>query len=81
MAKTHYYPYHDDDAEFGACGTYLAESSNVSGFWHMVNCKRCLKRRADIENAVRIDEEHIINQMGSMAEFFAKENNSDISHK
>lgn len=79
MGKTHFDPYEDDYTERGACGTLLGESSHTSMHWPNVNCKICIKRRADIEKSVAIDEENIINQMGSMAAFFAKEKQQEQS--
>lgn len=79
-ARTHYDPYLDEYAEHGACGKLLGENSKTSNHWLQVNCKLCLKRRADIERSVAFDEENIINQMASMVEFFNNEKEAAGAH-
>lgn len=74
MAKTHYYPYSDDECEYGACGTYLSEYSGVTMNWPNVTCKKCVKQRENIEKSLAFDEEQILKQMAGMVDFWNKEN-------
>lgn len=73
--RTHYYPnglarYDSDGHDFveqGPCGTWLGETSELSGDWNRVDCKRCLKDRPAITASSEAEERAIIEQMGDMA--------------
>lgn len=53
------------------CG-YTSEKSieNATDYWEDVTCKKCLNLKENYEKCQQIEEEHIVNQMGDMAEFF-----------
>lgn len=73
--RTHYYPnglarYDSDGHDFveqGPCGTWLGETSELSGDWNQVDCKRCLKDRPAITASCEAEERAIVEQMGDMA--------------
>lgn len=75
--RTHYYPpglarYDSDGHDYverGPCGTWLGETSELSGDWARVDCKRCLKDRPAITASSQAEERAIVQQMGDMAEF------------
>lgn len=77
--RTHYSPdglaRGDSDGDFverGPCGTWLSESSNLSGDWSRVDCKRCLKDRPAITASSEAEERAIVEQMGDMATHFRR---------
>lgn len=78
--KTHYYPdclarYDSDGSEFverGPCGTWLGETSELSGDWNRVDCKRCLKDRPAITASSKAEEAAIVEQMGDMVAYFRR---------
>ena len=71
---THFAPFTDlEDVEQGPCGTWLGESSELSGDWAMVNCRLCKRRRARIIAAAADEERFIVEQMGHMAAFMRAE--------
>ncbi|MCO8161050.1 hypothetical protein NJC40_03575 [Pseudomonas sp. 21LCFQ02] len=69
--KTHYCPRPQDDEceEQAACGTWLGESSSLSGDWALVDCRRCIKGKEKITQSVATEEAAIVQQMGDMANF------------
>lgn len=68
--KTHYCPHPQDESEEQAvCGTWLGESSNLSGEWPRVDCRRCIKSKEKITLSVAAEESAIVQQMGDMADF------------
>lgn len=57
-----------------ACGcTGEKAIENATGDWDEVDCLNCLKVKNRVIEERKKDEEHIINDMGMMAEFFKKE--------
>lgn len=76
--STHYYPdclarYDSDGSDFverGSCGTWLGETSELSGDWGRVDCKRCLKDRTSITDNTEAEGRAIVEQMGDMAAYF-----------
>ena len=72
--KTHFAPFTDlEDVEQAPCGTWLGESSELSGDWAMVDCQLCKKRRERITAAAAEEERFIVEQMGDMAAFMRAE--------
>jgi hypothetical protein len=72
--KTHFAPFTDlDDLEQAPCGTWLGESSELSGDWAMVDCRLCKKRRERIIAGAADEEHFIVEQMGDMAAFMLAE--------
>ncbi|ESW39344.1 TPA: hypothetical protein ACG5DM_002043 [Pseudomonas putida] len=68
--KTHFAPFTDlEDLEQAPCGTWLGESSELSGDWAMVDCLLCQKHKAKITAAAEDEERFIVEQMGDMAAF------------
>ncbi|MGN8259458.1 hypothetical protein ACLEJW_09010 [Pseudomonas sp. SMSB3] len=68
--KTHFAPFTDlDDLEQAPCGTWLGESSELSGDWAKVDCQRCHKLKSSITKALAAEEHTIVEQMGDMAAF------------
>ncbi|AXA25691.1 hypothetical protein [Pseudomonas putida] len=68
--KTHFAPFTDlDDIEQAPCGTWLGESSELSGDWTMVDCRLCQKRKERIIAAAADGERFIVEQMGDMAAY------------
>ncbi|HEN8726635.1 TPA: hypothetical protein U8214_000482 [Pseudomonas putida] len=71
---THFAPFTDlDDLEQAPCGTWLGESSELSGDWALVDCRLCTKRRERIIAAAADEERFIVEQMGDMAAFMRAE--------
>ena len=68
--STHYDPYPEADeiGERAVCGVLIGDSSRLSDDWVAVDCKRCLRRRVNIERAIADEEFFIVEQMGHMAE-------------
>ena len=69
--KTHF-----GDVEYGewsVCNT-LPEDVELTDDWSEVTCKRCLKKKQRYLELERVNEEHIIREMGDMADFFNKYN-------
>lgn len=75
--RTHYYPpglarYDADGHDYverGPCGTWLGESSELSGDWSLVDCKLCLKDRPAITASSEAEGRAIVQQIGEMADF------------
>ncbi|MGW7235814.1 hypothetical protein ACWGIE_21900 [Pseudomonas fulva] len=68
--KTHFTPFTDpEDVEQAPCGTWLGESSKLSGDWANVDCRLCQKRKNNIIKAAAVEERAIVKQMGDMAAF------------
>lgn len=68
--KTHFAPFTDpEDVEQAPCGTCLGKSSELSGDWAKVDCRRCHKRKSSITKAIAAEEHAIVEQMGDMAAF------------
>ncbi|MBK4999497.1 hypothetical protein IAE37_001773 [Pseudomonas sp. S31] len=68
--KTHFAPFTDlEDLEQAPCGTWLGESSELSGDWTMVDCRLCKKRKERIASAAAAEDRAIVEQMGNMATF------------
>lgn len=68
--KTHFAPFTDlEDVEQAPCGTWLGESSELSGDWAKVDCRRCHKRKSSITKAIAAEEHAMVEQMGDMAAF------------
>ncbi|MBF8764165.1 hypothetical protein IR009_02880 [Pseudomonas putida] len=68
--KTHFAPFTDpEDVEQAPCGTWLGESSELSGDWTNVDCRLCQKRKKNIIKAAAVEERAIVEQMGDMAAF------------
>ncbi len=66
--KTHFAPFSDlEDVEQAPCGTWLGESSDLTGDWTMVDCRLCHKRKERITSAAAAEERAIVEQMGDMA--------------
>lgn len=71
---THFAPFTDlEDIEQAPCGTWLGESSELSGDWAMVGCQLCKKRQERIIAAAADEERFIVEQMGDMAAFVRAE--------
>lgn len=71
---THFAPFTDlEDVEQAPCGTWLGESSELSGYWAMVDCRLCQKRKSNITKAAAAEERAIVEQMGEMADFMRAE--------
>jgi len=74
--KTHFAPFTDLDAiEQAPCGTWLAESSELSGDWAMVDCL-LQARKEKIIAAAAAEERAIVEQMGDMAAFMRAEDST-----
>lgn len=75
MAKSHFFPYIDntEDLEFAPCGTRLGETGEITGIWDRVTCKRCMRRKHWINQAIEAEERAIVQQMGDMADFMSKQ--------
>ncbi|WP_252088767.1 hypothetical protein [Pseudomonas sp. MWU13-3659] len=68
--KTHFAPFTDlDDLEQAPCGTWLGDTSELSGEWSKVDCLLCQKRKDRIIAAAAAEESAIVEQMGEMAEW------------
>lgn len=68
----HFYPYQDDDeADQAPCGTWLGDSSELTGNWALVDCRRCLNNKPKIMAGHAGNEAAIIAQMGDMARHMA----------
>ncbi|WP_349975147.1 hypothetical protein [Pseudomonas sp. WHRI 8519] len=66
--KTHFVPFTDlEDVEQASCGTWLGESSELSGDWAEVDCLLCQKHKTKIIAAAEAEERFIVEQMGDMA--------------
>ncbi|HGY4969965.1 TPA: hypothetical protein ACNV20_002932 [Pseudomonas putida] len=77
--KTHFAPFTDlEDLEQAPCGTWLGQSSELSGDWAMVDCRLCKKRRARIIAATADEERFIVEQMGDMAAFMRAEDSAPL---
>ncbi|MAB24945.1 MAG: hypothetical protein CMK78_11440 [Pseudomonadales bacterium] len=72
--KTHYMPYQyeTEDIERAPCGTWLGEDSGVTGILEIVTCAKCIKKSAKILQSAKTQEEAILAQMGSMADFMRR---------
>lgn len=78
---THFDPQPNDDAADQApCGTWLGDSSELSGNWAHVDCRLCLKRKPKIMAAHSMEESDIIEQMGDMAAYFRR-NSGDSNER
>lgn len=72
--KTHYYPYgFYEDEERAPCGTWFGDESSVSVDWKRVTCGHCKRRKSRIIGAIADTEKDIVDQMGDMADFMAKQ--------
>lgn len=72
--KTHFHPWGlSDDAEIAPCGTWMGESSNMSGEWARVDCARCQKQKTKIMAVYKAEEPAIVEQKGDMAHFMSKQ--------
>lgn len=72
--KTHFAPFTDlEDLEQAPCGTWLGESSELSGDWAKVDCRLCQMRKERITRSAAAEECAIIHQMGNMADFMRVE--------
>ncbi|MGK0158860.1 hypothetical protein [Pseudomonas mosselii] len=72
--KTHFAPFTDlDDIEQASCGTWLGESSELSGDWARVDCRLCQARKETITKSAAAEELAIVEQMGDMAAFMREE--------
>ncbi|WAH56567.1 hypothetical protein LZ023_26675 [Pseudomonas silvicola] len=72
--KTHYCPHPQDESEEQAvCGTWLGETSNLSGEWSLVDCQRCVRGKKKISASVAAEEDAIVQQMGDMANFMREQ--------
>ncbi|MGO0633407.1 hypothetical protein ACTORR_25865 [Pseudomonas sp. SAR267] len=79
--KTHFAPFTDlEDLEQAPCGTWLGESSELSGDWAMVDCRLCQKRKERIIAAAADEERFIVEQMGDMAAFMRVEDSPAKEH-
>ncbi|HFQ8053601.1 TPA: hypothetical protein ACHTCR_005490 [Pseudomonas putida] len=68
--KTHFAPFTDlEDLEQAPCGSWLGDTSELSGDWAEVDCLLCKKRRERIIAAAAEEERLIVAQMGNMATF------------
>ncbi|MFV3291978.1 hypothetical protein ACNFBR_24990 [Pseudomonas sp. NY11955] len=68
--KTHFAPFTDlEDLEQAPCGTFIGDSSELSGDWTKVDCMLCQKRKEKIIAAAAAEERAIVEQMGHMAAF------------
>ena len=65
--RAHYYPdalarYDIDGSDLverGVCGTWLGETSMLSGDWNCVDCKRCIKhRQVGVDTNNKLNLEH-----------------------
>nr|WP_249342105.1 hypothetical protein [Pseudomonas sp. PCH44] len=65
-----------DDLEQALCGTWLGESSELTGDWAFVDCQLCKKRRERIIAAAADEERFIVEQMGDMAAFMRAEDSA-----
>lgn len=66
--KTHYDPFSDDDVEQAPCGTWLGETSSVTGDWGRVTCGHCISKKRRINSSIKADEKVIVTQLGDMAD-------------
>ncbi|NIF28387.1 hypothetical protein F3J44_18630 [Pantoea sp. Tr-811] len=74
---THFAPFTDlDDLEQAPCGTWLGDSSDLSGDWGMVDCRLCQKRKSNIAKTASAEERAIVEQMGTMAAFMRAEDSA-----
>lgn len=72
--KTHFAPFTDlEDLEQAPCGTWLGDTSELSGDWAEVDCLLCHKRKDGIIAAAADEERFIVEQMGDMAAFMRAE--------
>jgi len=71
--KTHCFPYTDDDADRAPCGTKLGENSGLTSDWSDVTCGTCVRKKPKIVAAIDAEEAAIVEQMGSMAEFYRQQ--------
>ncbi|KXS54675.1 MAG: hypothetical protein AWU57_936 [Marinobacter sp. T13-3] len=70
---THYNPSHDnDEVEQAACGTWVGETSDFTGDWRRVTCRKCLRGQDRIMGVAVETEKDIVEQMGSMADYFER---------
>ncbi|QKL02935.1 hypothetical protein GEV39_16790 [Pseudomonas sp. NY5710] len=68
--RTHFVPFTDlEGLEQAPCGTWLGESSELSGDWSEVDCLLCQKRKKKILASAADEERFIVEQMGDMAAF------------
>nr|WP_314872108.1 hypothetical protein [uncultured Pseudomonas sp.] len=68
--KTHFAPFTDlEDIEQAPCGTWLGESSEMSGDWSKVDCLLCQNHKQKLIEAAADEERFIVEQMGDMAAF------------
>jgi len=73
----HFYPYADDEAEVAECGALLGFGGDSTNNWGLVDCRRCLKRKAEIIAAHATQETAIVAQMGDMADYMRAQENSN----
>lgn len=72
--KTHFAPFTDlEDLEQAPCGTWLGDSSELSGDWNKVDCQLCQKHKEKIIAVAQAEERFIVEQMGDMAAFMRAE--------
>ncbi|TFF34908.1 hypothetical protein [Pseudomonas sp. RIT623] len=62
-----------EDLEQAPCGTWLGESSELSGDWARIDCRLCQSRKEKIIGSAAAEEHAIIEQMGDMADFMRAE--------
>lgn len=75
--KTHFAPFTDlEDLEQAPCGTWLGESSELSGDWANVDCRLCQKRKKKLTRSSVAEERAIIEQMGDMAALMRAEDSA-----
>lgn len=73
--KTHYdpHPHGEESEEQAVCGTWLGETSDLSGDWSRVDCRRCIRGKGKISQSVAAEEDAIVQQMGDMADFMREQ--------
>ena len=80
MPVTHFDPYFDEECldydSKTACGVIYPEfDADATSQWSNVTCKRCLKMKSKLQSTYEAIEKHIVDQMGGMADFMAKNQN------
>jgi hypothetical protein len=72
IVKTHFAPFTDlEYLEQAPCGTWLGESSGLSGDWGRVDL--CHRHKEKLIGSAAAEERAIVEQMGDMADFMSAE--------
>ena len=68
----------EDDAEQAMCGTWFGEASNTTGYWALVDCRKCLARKSKFIKQIAEEERAIVEQMGDMAAFMKRQEGATL---